>query len=264
MSKEYIVIISEGEVTEKQIIENIQKNFFHKPKPSKEILFLSFKTNIYALWKVLEQDEFDTYIVDVLIERDPKIANFMKDIDKKKISEVYLFFDYDGHAYQNKKKIGDEIVEKMLQTFDNETEQGKLYISYPMAEALKDLKREDSCYRRCSVPAKLNIHYKHLVSLDTQFKDLTRLKERDWRLMINHCLKKSSCLILSRCEAPDYHDYLKYINQNEIFKKQLEKNIKVNQTVVVISAFPLFLIDYFGERFYYLQRYNTAAERILL
>lgn len=31
-----------------------------------------------------------------------------------------------------------DVINQMLESFDNETENGKLYISYPMVEALKD------------------------------------------------------------------------------------------------------------------------------
>ena len=33
-----------------------------------------------------------------------------------------------------------DAVDQMLESFDNETENGKLYISYPMVEALRDYK----------------------------------------------------------------------------------------------------------------------------
>ena len=34
--------------------------------------------------------------------------------------------------------LSDDVVRQMLESFDNETENGKLYISYPMVEALRD------------------------------------------------------------------------------------------------------------------------------
>ena len=50
--KEYIAIISEGEKTEKQIINNLKRNF---PAFSNKIIFLSYKTNIYKLFKKLRE-----------------------------------------------------------------------------------------------------------------------------------------------------------------------------------------------------------------
>ncbi len=45
--KEYIAIISEGEKTEKQIINNLENNF---TTFSNKIIFLSYKANIYNLF----------------------------------------------------------------------------------------------------------------------------------------------------------------------------------------------------------------------
>lgn len=246
MSKEYIVTISEGEKTEKQIIENLQTNFFNINK-KKELVILSFKTNIYALWKVMKEDEFETNIIDVLEERDNTIRNELESI-KESISEVYLFFDYDGQAY--KKDEVDDIIFEMIRVFDNETENGKIYISYPMVEAIKDLKIKDVCSRRCSVPAKENIHYKALVSKDTDFCNLTTLKVEDWYFISEFSLKKANCIVSSSFRIPTYSEYKDNINQVSIFNNQLNKFINFNQTVAVLGGFSFFLIDYFGENLY--------------
>lgn len=72
---------------------------------------------------------------------EPIIVNNLKqyflnekvDISRDEISEIYLFFDHDGHSHlANREKL-----ENMLQYFNNETENGKLYVSYPMVESLK-------------------------------------------------------------------------------------------------------------------------------
>ena len=55
-------------------------------------------------------------------------------------SEVYLLFDYDTHQTNLGRKDDVDAVAQMLESFDNETENGKLYISYPMVEALRDYK----------------------------------------------------------------------------------------------------------------------------
>ncbi len=64
--------------------------------------------------------------------------NELENISKDQIAEIYLFFDYDKHASNS----SDEKIKKMLEVFDNETEKGKLYISYPMIEAIKHIRRE--------------------------------------------------------------------------------------------------------------------------
>ena len=36
------------------------------------------------------------------------------------------------------------------------------------------------------------------------------------------------------------------ISQSEIFDKQLEKYINIDSTIAILSAFPVFLFDYYG------------------
>lgn len=248
MSKEYIVTISEGEKTEKQIIENLQRNFFSNERINKELIILSFKTHIYALWKVLNEDDFETNIIEVLIERDPSIKDALKNIDKKLISEIYLFFDYDGQAYKISEV--DRIISKMIEVFDNETENGKIYVSYPMVEAVKDLKKKDSCSRRCAVPAKVNIDYKKLVGNESDFCDLTALTSDDWFSISKYSLKKANCIVSSAFVIPAYNAYKENINQAKIFENQVTRFINVNQSIAVLGGFPFFLMDYFGETLY--------------
>ena len=52
-------------------------------------------------------------------------------------SEVYLFFDYD---FQNKNLELEELnaqLNEMLELFSDETDNGKIYVSYPMIESIK-------------------------------------------------------------------------------------------------------------------------------
>lgn len=59
-------------------------------------------------------------------------------LSREDFSEVYLFFDYDAHQTNLGKAVNEDVIRQMLESFDNETENGKLYISYPMVEALRD------------------------------------------------------------------------------------------------------------------------------
>ena len=68
-----------------------------------------------------------------------------------------------------------DVIKQMLESFDNETENGKLYISYPMVEALRDFKAGkcgdgDNCfveisdlteYKNISSKNSLNLHFRN-------------------------------------------------------------------------------------------------------
>ena len=51
-------------------------------------------------------------------------------------SQIFLFFDYDFQNRMGLEKLN-TILEEMLEFFDDETDNGKLYINYPMVESLK-------------------------------------------------------------------------------------------------------------------------------
>ena len=246
--KEFIAIISEGEKTEKQIINNLENNFKNF---SNKIIFLSYKANIYNLFKEIEEDE-DIDIISLLKEKQikaNKIRNDVENIDVSNInsddiSQIYLFFDYDGHT----ENASDEEIVKMLNKFDNETENGKLYISYPMVEALKHLKKDKLDINNYLVEAKTRINYKNFVSQNTDYENLVNLTKGNWFFIISENLKR--CLFLLEIANINYEIYSNMINQESIFNKQLDKYISKEEKVLVLSAFPFFLIEYFGEEFF--------------
>ena len=211
--KEYIAIISEGEKTEKQIINNLERNF---TTFSNKIIFLSYKANIYNLFREIEEDE-DIDIISLLKEKQikaNKIRNDVENIDVSNInsddiSQIYLFFDYDGHT----ENASDEEIVKMLNKFDNETENGKLYISYPMVEALKHLKKDKLDINNYLVEAKTRINYKNFVSQNTDYENLVNLTKGNWFFIISENLKR--CLFLLEITNINYEK--KYKNKNLSF-----------------------------------------------
>ena len=134
--RDYKAFIVEGEAREPQIIDNISKVFFSHG--NFKIITLPAGENIYMLWKKLKADDFDTDIIEVLRESNDDISKQLDGLSRDDFSEVYLFFDYDMHQTNLGKEDDADAVKQMLESFDNETVNGKLYISYPMVEALRD------------------------------------------------------------------------------------------------------------------------------
>lgn len=135
----------------------------------------------------------------------------------------------------------------MLSNFDNETENGKLYISYPMVEAIKHLKRNALCSEICCVKGKENIHYKNIAAHNTNLPELKNYNKQIWNRILNHGVKKANCIINNNFIKSNYQNYRKEMDQINIFQHQLKKFVNVNNDIAVLSAFPFFLIDYFGE-----------------
>ena len=96
MTKKQIAIIYEGEKTERQLIESLNREFF---APISELVPIMFPAgeNIYMLWQKLKEDEFETDVIEVVREYNETAKRKLEGYKRDDFMEVYLFFDYDGH-----------------------------------------------------------------------------------------------------------------------------------------------------------------------
>lgn len=240
--KDYKAFIVEGEAREPQIIDNISRVFFKHG--DFKIITLPAGENIYMLWKKLKEDDFDTDIIEVLRESNKKIREQLEGLSRDDFSEVFLFFDYDAHQTNLGKSDVEDVINQMLESFDNETENGKLYISYPMVEALRDFEAGkcgsgDNCFVEISELAEYkNISSKN--SLNPHFRDY----DIDvWKEIIDVFSMRISCLFGS-ADVVSYEQYLDTARPFDIYR--CEQILAGNNKVFIISAFPEFLVDYFG------------------
>ncbi|MGN0364930.1 MAG: hypothetical protein ACI4E5_03205 [Suilimivivens sp.] len=240
--KDYKAFIVEGEAREPLIIDNISKVFF--THANFKIITLLAGQNIYMLWKKLKEDDFDTDIIEVLREEHEELKGQLEGISRDDFSEVYLFFDYDGHQNNLSEEDDADVLEQMLVSFDNETENGKLYISYPMVEAMRDFE-EGKCGKegQCFVPIAEIGKYK-FVSAEHSFHP--SFKDYDitvWKSLIEVFAMRISCL-MDGDSTITYEQYADAVSPVAIYKME-EEEIRV-QRVFILSAFPEFLLDYFG------------------
>ncbi len=136
------------------------------------------------------------------------------------------------------------MLEQMLQSFDNETENGKLYISYPMVEALRDFE-EGNCGKegQCFIPITEIGKYKSL-SAERSFN--LHIRDYDitvWKRLMEVFVMRLSCLMGSD-RTIAYAQYADEASPLSIYR--MEENEIQGQAVFVLSAFPEFLLDYFG------------------
>ena len=194
--RDYKAFVVEGEAREPLIIDNISKVFFSHG--NFKIITLPASENIYMLWKKLKADDFDTDIIEVLRESNDDIGKQLDGLSRDDFSEVFLFFDYDMHQTNLAKDADTDVVKQMLESFDNETENGKLYISYPMVEALRDYK-PGICGDRtgCFVA---NTDMKEYKNTSATRSDNPRFKEygfQIWKDIIDVFAMRVSCLFES-------------------------------------------------------------------
>lgn len=227
-------MVFEGEKTEKQISDNMTQYFLNES--ANTIVYGFHCGEIYSLYNKLQKDE-DLELFSLLKENLQHKNSLLQTVERDQVSEMYLFFDYDGHA----PSADDDKLKNMLELFDNETEDyGKLYISYPMVEAIKHLNTQ---YDYKELLAVSEPSYKSIVSQAGQdrFKDLTSLTKDDWKIIIEENSQKINFIINNVYSFPD-----KQMEQIEVFDKQKEKYLDTQGKVAVLSAFPIFLGDYYG------------------
>jgi hypothetical protein len=233
-----ILFIFEGEEPESMIYNSLQKNFFASSKSS--IIISYFRAEIYQLWKEVKADK-DLDTVAMLEKRDnPNLSN----ISREQIEEIHLFFDHDAHSHLSTMtpKEYNKLINDMLATFNDEYAQGKLWISYPMAEAIRHCKKDANvCFGNCIADITKNKDYRNLVSTLSDYQDIRKFTPHDWHYFIAISIQKVYCLLNGAYTIPPYQEIKDY-DQKIIHEKQVEKFIDSELKVAVLSAFPLFLL----------------------
>jgi len=229
-----VLFVFEGIKTENKIVESLEKNFFI----GKTVIKSVFDGEIYQLYEQLQRDEF-LDIFTILKERHPKNLDLFEKYSRNDFAEIYLFFDYEGQAT----KATDEKIEEMLSFFCEETEQGKLYISYPMVEAIKHIPEDRETFKDLMVLSNENIGYKKMVDQTgyKKYQDYRKYNKAIWCDLIDLHLCKANFLVNGSFEFPK-----DLISPEKIFEYQRLHYIRPKFSVAVLSAFPCFIHDYFG------------------
>lgn len=248
--KKHIAFVYEGEKTEKVLVDRMKELFF---QDIADVLIFSFPAcgNIYMIWNKLRENEFEIDVIDAIREISPKAEEILEGYSPRDFSEVYLFFDYDAHndnlpqVYRNT-----DVVQEMLHAFDNETENGKLYISYPMIESLREMNTKIEDYKSLYVPIDELIHYKQYVSEEIEFQNFGCLTREQWEAACRGSVKRAHLIVSFQDELPTYHYFLNELTQKKIYEAQRERFVKLNHMVGVLNSLPLFLLEYFEEEFW--------------
>lgn len=248
--KSYKVVIVEGEDRELHIFNLINRFYFRNRI---KFIMLPAEQNIYMLWNKLKEDKFETDVVEILRESNAEAKQILTGLTRDDIDEVYLFFDYDGHQKNLSplsKMLPNEVIIEMLDNFNNETENGKLYISYPMVEAIRDFS-SNTCQpwtKECVWDLKQGDKYKELSGDQNKNAQIEKFNIEKWREVFSAFLMRIGCLF-DVGQIPKYSFYREEVEPRTIFYKQNKKYIKKDK-VFILSAIPEFLLDYNKEKFW--------------
>lgn len=261
MNRETIAFIVEGEQREPLVVDNLVSNFFKKPEQVK-VITLPVGQNIYMLWQQLKEDDYNTDVIDLIRERVPIAASFLQGCSRQDFSEVYLFFDYDAHQQNisgQNDVITDDVIMEMLKYFDNETELGKLYISYPMVEALRDFE-VNTCEAAsgCFLSKNQFADYKNISTQHRKTDQMNHYHFEDWRNILFAYGMRVSCLF-RRKHTLTFDEYRENVSPLTIFHQ--ERALAQDDRTFVLSAFPEFLLDYYPKSFWKTMIKNSQNKR---
>lgn len=227
-----ILFVFEGEKTEVHLHESFNKYFVNEST----VITCAYCNNIYELYDEIEADQdLDTF---ELLKGIPVNFGTLNAFHSTDFAEIYLFFDYDCHA----NKGNDDSLEKVLSFFSEETDKGKMYISYPMVESIRHYPI-DVDFKELTVAIMDISDYKKIVHDTTQnkYQDFTNYTRDIWiQLLLDHILKMN--FIVNR--NSDFPEDL--ISQENVFSAQIQNYKNRNDEIAVLSSIPAFFLDYYG------------------
>lgn len=249
MSSAKVLFVLEGEQPEGNIVARLQKAFPEELADlSSDLVKIVFSSNIYSLYGKLKDDDGFLDVVEVIKEQHKKDKE-LQDLDRESVSQVFLFFDLDIHGLAQPIEQSCEQLDELLNFFDNETENGKLFLSYPMVEVVNICDRSNGLmsedrklFKICDCEGD---GFKHFVNnLNRDSGSICRANCRDnWLIICKANYEKAQWLMelptgtlsanLGRMEQPAILHHQQVLIKNE-------------GDVATLSAFPFFLLEYLG------------------
>lgn len=268
-----ILFIVEGKVDEPKYIDQFiqyhQERMVENGNNIIPIVVQSYGTLIYDLYKKIseypDEDEFETIpvLLDILKSKNMEYDSQLENYDT--FSDIFLFFDLDAHYFYKSDNPNDLLYSKiydLLLLFNESTDKGKLLISYPMFEAIKCF--NDDYIDSNSVLLHLFNIYDVKKRGKTTFKDKYKNVTSD--MYNNPLYDKSKIEKLVKyfiyCSLYLVDDKTEIANSSAIFSNQYTKFINPHNKVVILSAFPHFIVDIFGIDQYFEKEYQYRSKDI--
>lgn len=235
---ERTLFVFEGERLEKAYFQSLEKAFFDGQQSR---ILVSFQNDIYELYtKLSADDDLDPFELIKQLNTLAKNRELLANLRRDQIGQIYLFFDMEPHD----KQFDPQKLLEMLALFNNETEQGKLFISYPMIEAIRDIDdHTEYLTRTIRLEDCAGKYYKPLSAVrgNSIYGDAKKIDQPAWQTLITANLQKANYLISGEYNLDPV------IDQALIAQAQLAQFLPRGE-ISILAAFPIFLADYFGDK----------------
>lgn len=263
MNKKVLLIV-EGEKSEPRIFNKLQEEF------NLEFEIYCFGTNIYSLYKIMEENDFNVNIKEILLELHPEYADLLSNI----FVYTYLIFDLDPHHAKKDDRrtveqvVGDNIkkVKKMADYFVNETDPtiGKLYINYPMLESYKccDSFFDEKYMSECVDISSLAKFKEYVGTKKLSNIRIDNYTKYDFIKLIVQNLFKLNYIYEEKWTMPNYGNYIEESDAKNLLV--YESGIIDSMKKISVLNTSLFLIvDYFGNRNGFYDQLNNEDDKKL-
>ncbi|MBQ0001423.1 MAG: hypothetical protein KBT01_07825, partial [Clostridiales bacterium] len=130
-----------------------------------------------------------------------------------------------------------------------ETENGKLYISYPMIESIRDVSCAECAYKTFYIPVEQSPDYKAIANPDSDFKHYPSITREMWTRACKASINQASIMVLQR-SITEYKTFIEKLTQSNIYGTQRTLFLEKNGVIVVLNALPMFLLEFYSEVFW--------------
>ena len=237
-----ILFIVEGENDEVKFINRL----FSICQDLKNYEIFSYKTNLHNLANLIAKngeitDDFDIQLFLKSIEKDSD----KKEILSQNFSDIILVFDFEPQ--QDVPHF--DLIRKLALYFNESTENGKIYINYPMMQSYRHFnKLPNKEFKDVIITKEDAKNYKEIVG---NISNYTCVEHHSYALFVSlayHHLLKLHYILNGKFELPP-KDFIYNAKQVDLFDKQLSL-LNSNGWIYVINTFMLYLVEYNPTTFY--------------
>ena len=236
-NKTKILLIVEGAQREVELVEKLLQEY--KVKVEREIYV--YGTNIYELYEKVflgNEDEMDS--IDLLQKLKEKDSN--NPILDEKFSDIILIFDYDPQD----NRYSEERIKLMLDYFSESTENGKLYINYPMLESYKHFKSfpdEEYIKRKVDFELVKKGKYKEIVGKEAKITKINKFTKDVFNEIIISNIKKANYITSNLEDLKSIKEIYNSINESDVL--DIQNNLLLNEKqIYVLNTSVFFICDY--------------------
>ncbi|MBQ8142692.1 MAG: hypothetical protein IJ194_06020 [Bacilli bacterium] len=244
---EKILVLVEGADKEMSFFKTFNQNYIGL---GNDIELVPLCCNIYSLYREMREYDFDIDL-EKAIELSPSVPPDQKQkIYGKRFGTKYLVFDFDFQENSMSDKDKLEALSQMLSVFDNDSENGLLFINYPMFESFQEVylskeqiesnkvyKKDFSKYKSSIDKRKLAVDCKSISNIQFQEYILSSLKVLNY-IFTGNLNKKLS-----------YKETIDVAFGRNVFNRQQEELIN-HDSIYAVNTSVLVPIYYFGEKKY--------------